>query len=382
MKGDSNMKKKVIVGGIAVIALCAIIAPKIFNKKQFAEALAEPIVEIAEPERGDISLTTGLIGEVKPEDVVYVYPKASGDVTEVHTKAGDQVESGQLLCVIDTRQVENAKSTLDSAELTLRQAKEELGRQSVLYAGEGISEQAYKQYQDNVTAAQISYDNAKVNYENQVSYSRITAPISGTVEVFNVEAFDNVTQGDLLCVISGQGDKIVTFSASERIRNYLSEGDKISVEKDGETFNGTIYEVSTMADSDTGLFQVKARLDQEADETKLSTGSMVKLYVVSESVSDVLKVPVNSVYYDGGLAYVYTYDRESSSLHKVQVEVGLYDSEWIEIKSGLDGSEKVLTTWSSELYDGTRVRIKEEAETAGNNAEETMTETVTEPEQQ
>jgi len=42
----------------------------------------------------------------------------------------------------------------------------------------------------------------------------------------------------------------------------------------------------------------------------------------------------------------------------------------------------VLTTWSSELYDGTRVRIKEEAETAGNNAEETMTETVTEPEQQ
>lgn len=376
------MKKKVMIGGVVAIALCAVILPKILNKKPFAEAVAEPVVEITVPERGDISLTAGLIGKVEPEDVVYIYPKASGDVTEIHTKAGEQVEAGQLLCVIDTKQVDNAKSTMDSAELTLRQAKEELGRQSVLYAGGGISEQAYRQFQDKVTAAQISYDNAKMNYENQLSYSRITAPISGTVEVFKAEDFDNVTQSDLLCVISGHGGKIVSFAASERIRNYLSEGDMIAVEKNGDTFNGSIYEVSTMADTGTGLFQVKARIDGDVDETKLPTGSMVKLYVVSEHVSDVLKIPVDSVYYDGGLAYVYTYDRESSSLHKVQVEVGLYDSEWIEIKSGLSGTEEVLTTWSSELNEGTRVRLKEETKASDSDTEETTTETIPAPEQQ
>lgn len=116
--------------------------------------------------------------------------------------------------------------------------------------------------------------------------------------------------------------------------------------------------VSFMADSSTGLFKVKARLDESVDEAKLPTGSMVKLYVISEHADQVLTVPVDSVYYDGGLAYVYTCDMEELSLHKVQVEVGLYDSDWIEIKSGLTVDDHVLTTWSSELYEGTTVRIK------------------------
>lgn len=368
-KGEITMKKQIIAGGIVVIALCAMVLPKILNKKQFADPVADPVVEVTTPGRGDIRLTSSLIGQVEPEEVVYVYPKASGDVTEVPIKAGERVEAGQLLCVIDTRQIESAKSNLDSAQLTLRQAKEELGRQSVLYAAGGISEQAYRQYQNNVEAAQITYENAKTNYDNQVSYSQITAPISGMVEVCNVEPFDTVAQNNLLCVISGQGARIVSFDASERIRNFLSEGDPITVEKNGETFDGTIYEVSTMADSDTGLFQVKARLREDTDETKLPTGSSVKLYVTSEHADDVLLVPVNSVYYDGGLSYVYTYDRESGTLHKVQVEAGLYDSQWIEVRSGLDGTEEVLTTWTSELYEGTHVRIKGETDAQETAAE-------------
>ena len=69
-------------------------------------------------------------------------------------------------------------------------------------------------------------------------------------------------------------------------------------------------------------------------------------------------VPVDAVYYDGGLSYVYTYDRETGTLHKIQVETGLYDAENIEVKSGLHGEEEVLVTWSTELHEGTRVRLK------------------------
>ena len=113
-----------------------------------------------------------------------------------------------------------------------------------------------------------------------------------------------------------------------------------------------------MADSDTGLFKVKATLDETFDETRLPTGSMVKLYVTSEQAEQVMTVPVDSFYYDGGLSYVYIYDPEESVLHKQEVEVGLYDSDWIEIKSGLSMSDQVLTTWTSELYEGTKVRLK------------------------
>ncbi|MDO4327911.1 MAG: efflux RND transporter periplasmic adaptor subunit [Lachnospiraceae bacterium] len=352
------MSKKLIAGCVTAIAVCALILPRFMNKQPFAEAVADPVVEVTQPEIRDISLTTGLVGKVEPEDVVYVYPKAPGEVTQVNIKAGEIVEEGQLLCVVDTKQVESAKSSMDSAQLSLKQAQEELSRQSILYASGGISQQAYQQYQDNVTAAQISYNNAKVNYDNQVSYSQITAPISGIIEVCNIEVYDQISQSNLICVISGQGAKIVSFSVTERIKNYLHEGDNIVVEKDSEPYAGQVTEVSFMADSNTGLFKIKARLDENIDESRLPTGSMVKLYVTSERVLDALTIPVDSVYYDGGFPYVYTYDSETSSLHKIQVEVGLYDSDWIEVKSGLDQNTDVLTTWSSELYEGTIVRIK------------------------
>lgn len=352
------MKKGIITGCVVAAVLCAVIVPKLLTKKTFAEPVSDPVVEVESPKNGDIILSSGLVGSVEPEEVVYIYPKASGDVTEVKIKAGQTVEAGQVICVIDTKQIESAKSSLESAQLALKQANEELSRQSVLYASGGISEQAYSQYQDSVKSAQISYNNAKTNYDNQVSYSQITAPITGTVEVCNIETYDTVSQNDLICVISGEGARIVSFSTSERIKKNLTEGDHIIVEKDGEQFEGTIYEVSSMADSSTGLFKVKARLDENMDETKLSTGSMVKLYVVSESAQDVMMVPVDAVYYDGGLSYVYTYDRETKTLHKIQVETGLYDADYIEVKRGLNGEEEVLVTWSTELHEGTRVRLK------------------------
>lgn len=87
-------------------------------------------MDAEKPETGDIRLTTSVIGKIEPSDVVYIYPKAAGDVTEVNVKAGDIVTKGQVLCNIDTKQVESAKNTMDSAALTLRQAQEELSRSS------------------------------------------------------------------------------------------------------------------------------------------------------------------------------------------------------------------------------------------------------------
>lgn len=375
------MKKAYITGGIVVVAICALIVPRLFTKKQFADPVADPIVETEAPQTRDIQLTTALVGTVEPEDVIYIYPKASGEVTAVHVKVGDTVAAGDLLCEIDTQQVDSAKSSLDSATLALKEAQENLSRQEILYAGGGISQQEYESYQDAVTSAQISYESAKTTYDNQVSYSQITAPISGIVEICDIQIYDQVSQSNLICVISGEGDKKVSFSVTERIKNALKEGDLIQVEKDGKKYDGTIYEISTMADTTSGLYSVKAMMKGNSQNSELSTGSNVKLYVTSEHADQVMTVPVNSVYYDDGLSYVYTYDGATGTLHKIQVETGIYDASYIEIQSGLNGDEQVLTTWSSELYEGASARLKESeepTETDGKTTVETVSETVSE----
>ena len=354
------MKKRTIIIGVAAVAvLAAAILPR-FKKQEFAMPAVPPVLSAEKAKTGDIRLMTDLIGTVEPEDMVYLYPKASGDITATYVKAGDHVTEGQVICEIDTRQVDTAKNTMDTAEVTLKDAQTTLARMQVLYAGGSISAQSLEEYQNNVTKAQLSYDAAKINYENQVEYSRITSPITGTVEQSDITLHDTVSQSDLICVISAEGSTMVSFNVTERIRKYLSLGDSIEVLKDGESYSGSITEINTMADASTGLFKVKAAVDGQG---QLATGTTLQLSVITEKTENAMTIPVNAVYFDGGDSYVYTFD--NGTIHKKAVETGIFDSEKMEVLSGLTMDELVVTTWSSELYEGAEATLKTADEDAG-----------------
>lgn len=325
------------------------------------------VVKAAHPYTGDISLTTGLTGTVEPSDVVYVYAKASGDVTSVLVKAGDYVTQGQVLCEIDTETVEAARNSMDSAAVSLSEAQSSLRRMEILYASGDLSQQEYEQYANKVKSAQLQYDSAKLNYDRQVEYSTITAPIDGRIESCDIEVHDRVSQNAQLCVITGEGQKRVSFYVTERMMQNISTGDELDIQKGGTTYKARISEISSMVDSDTGLFKVKAELE-EAD--RIATGSTVKLNLVTSHVEDVLMVPVDAIYYSGGDGYVYVYNDGIANM--TGVEVGLYDSENAEIKSGITEDTMVVSTWSSNLYEGARVQLRtdEEAPAGAENAGE------------
>lgn len=307
------------------------------------------------PGTGSIELETAVTGTIEPSDVVYLYARAAGDVTSVLVKAGDTVEAGQLLAVIDTKQVESAENAMESARLSYESAQSTLSRQELLYAGGDISEQEYEQYQNQAESSRLAYESDKMSYENQVEYSNITAPVSGVIESCSIEAFDHISANEQLCVISGEGAQTLKFKVTERIAGNLTAGDELRVEKDGETYSGSITEVSGMADASTGLFEVKGSING-ADS--VASGSVVKIYLVSDRAENVMTVPVDAVYFDGGVGNVYLY--QDGTVHKQQVEVGIFDSSLAEIQSGLTESDLVISTWSSELYEGSTVKLKNE----------------------
>lgn len=356
------MKKKKIVIPAALIFIAAAAftlgrggkgpegKPEDMGRQMNATAVsAEP------PGTGSIELETAVTGTIEPSDVVYLYARAAGDVTSVLVKAGDTVEAGQLLAVIDTKQVESAENAMESARLSYESAQSTLSRQELLYAGGDISEQEYEQYQNQAESSRLAYESAKMSYENQVEYSNITAPVSGVIESCSIEAFDHISANEQLCVISGEGAQTLKFKVTERIAGNLTAGDELRVEKDGETYSGSITEVSGMADASTGLFEVKGSING-ADS--VASGSVVKIYLVSDRAENVMTVPVDAVYFDGGVGNVYLY--QDGTVHKQQVEVGIFDSSLAEIQSGLTESDLVISTWSSELYEGSTVKLKNE----------------------
>lgn len=347
------MKKKgKIITAVVIVAAAAMILPRFLKPKEEVAAASLPVVSLQKPEMGNIELYTGLTGLVEPSDIVYVIPKAAGEVTETFVKVGDYVQEGQKLLHIDTKQVDGAKISLDTAAVSLQDANTNLQRMTVLYQSGDISQQQFEQAQTSAKMAKLQYDSAKLNYDNQVEFSTITAPISGLVESFNVEAHDNVSQSNVLCVISGEGTKAVSFNVTERVVTGLKVGDPVRIEKNGSDYHGVITELSSMVDASTGLFKVKASLDSAE---ALPTGAQVKLYVTSERADNVMIVPTDAVYYEGGQAMVYLY--KDSAVREAKVEVGIYDSDKTEITGGLTLDDDVIVTWSSELFEGSQVEI-------------------------
>jgi RND family efflux transporter MFP subunit len=371
-------KKKIfiIVGAVVIVAAVAgLILPRVLKGKQ-EEIVAEvpPAVTVEKPETRTIELSNELIGTIEPDSIVHVTPLGAGEITSVGVKTGDLVSAGQLLCVIDTKQVESSRITSETARITYEDAKKNLDRYSVLYAAGDVAEADYQSLADKVELARLQYENAKIAYKIQMESSQVTAPIAGRVESFNISVHDMVSPQTTLCVISGEGGKSLTFYVSERIVGGLKAGDSIRVEKNGTDHSAAITEVSTMIDQTSGLFKVKASIP---DGDTLATGTSVKLYVIAQRAENVLTVPVDSIYYEGGNPYIYTY--ADGSLKKNAVTVGLSDNEYSEIQSGITADDQVVTTWTSELYEGSKVTLAGGNEKESQAEEGTTEETGTEP---
>ena len=371
------MKKKkiLIIVGSAVVLAAAILLILSKAMKNEEEIVAEvpPVVTAENPAARTIELSSELIGTIEPKSIVYVAPLGSGEVTSVGVQTGDMVTAGQLLCVIDTKQVESARITAETARISYEDAKKNLDRYSVLHAAGDVADADYQTLVDNVELARLQYENTKIAYNFQIESSQVTAPIAGRIESFNISVHDMVSPQTSLCVISGDGRKAVTFYVSERVVSGLKVGDSIRVEKNGAGHEAIITEISTIIDESSGLFKVKASV---ADGATLATGTSVKLYAVSQRADNVLTVPVDSIYYEEGNAFIYTY--ADGHLKKNAVTVGLADNEYIEVQDGITSSDQIITTWTSELYDGSTVTLAEESGEEDQTAEGQTTDSAAE----
>ncbi|MGI5946818.1 MAG: efflux RND transporter periplasmic adaptor subunit [Lachnospiraceae bacterium] len=359
------MKKrtKIIIGVVIAGILAAAVVPRFLKPAEVTEQVTIPVVKAEIPQTGTITLSKEVIGTVEPSDIIYVMPKVAGEILEIYVNPGDIVEAGQPLCRIDNKQIDSSKISLDAAKVAMDTANANLARMQVLYASGDISAQAFEQVQTSAQSASLQYDGAKLAYDLQVEYSTVTAPIAGKIESSTMALHNTVAQSSQLCVITGEGGKKVTFSVADSLRNALSLGDEIVMEKQGTEYAGTVTEIGSMVNPQTGLFDIEASVDN--GET-LAPGVKIQLSVVSDKSENVMTLPVDCVYYDGGNAYVYTY--ENGTVHKVPVEVGIYDSERAEIVSGISADNLVITTWTSELTEGAAVTLQE-------TAAETKTET-------
>lgn len=375
------MKKpvKIAIGAVVVIGFAALVATRMMKPQEELQTKELPAVTLTQATEGSIEQTTSLMGTIQPSDTYYVTPKVAGELIEIYVQNGQTVHAGNPIAKIDNqKQIDAAKSTMDAAlasvqaaQLQANTAQDAVNRMTPLYESGDIAAQTYQQTANSaqaaasqVKAAKAQADSAKLNYNTQVEYSTVTAPADGVVQNQNMTLHAMVSQQSQLCVITGDGSKVVKFNVTEDVLQNLSLGQAITVEKGSETYDGMITKISALVDAQSGLFPVEATL---SGAVGLTDGASTKLSLVEAEADHTLLVPVDAVYYSGGNPYVYVY--ADGKVTRKFITTGISDNENYEVTDGLDGSEQIVNSWTEDIYDGAEVRILDaDGQTEGTDA--------------
>lgn len=370
------MKKgvKIVIVLLILLGVAFLVGRRVLKPKEEVEHTQLPLATGISVEKGDLSITESLVGTIEASEQYALASKISGEVLEIYAENGAELKKGDKIARLDNqKQIDAAKYTLEQAEAQAKAASDARNRLASLQASGDISAQDFEAADAQAKAAEAQVKAAKLNYDTQVEFATITAPADGVLQNSILVKDAMIPQGTQIASLMGKGKQQLVFSATEELMKNLFLGQEVKVEKGQEQYTGSITEISGVMNAQTGLFTVKANLENSS----LPEGSRVKLTVTKDSRTGVNLLPLSVIYYDNGSPYVYLLEKgegENGTIKKQFIELGLQGEEKVEILSGLSEKDLVVSSWNNEMYDGAKVRLNS-SETEASSDEKTTGET-------
>ncbi|NMM21403.1 MAG: efflux RND transporter periplasmic adaptor subunit [Rhodoferax sp.] len=330
-------------------------------------------VGVATAERADIPVVLDALGTVIPAATVTVRPQVSGVLKQVLFREGQMVRAGQLLATIDPRQFEMSlmqasgqrqrdEAQLDSAKVTLQRFRTLLEQDSI--ARQEVDTQAalVKQLEGTVVGDRAAEGTARLN----LGYSRIVAPIGGRVGLRVVDVGNVVGASDVngIVVITQVSPIDVLFAVPQdqlpEVQARVNEGAVLPVTALDRTRTNTLdtgrfSTLDNQVDTQTGTVRAKARFDNT--KFALFPNQFVNVRLLLRTIQGGVMVPVTALRHGSKGDFVYVLNTAERTVALRPVTRGQATVDKIEITSGLQIGEKVITEGADRLNDGAKVTL-------------------------
>ncbi|GLH71002.1 multidrug transporter [Geothrix rubra] len=358
--------------GLAVLAGLFLVRGK-KDGDPAGKAAGRPVpVLVATARTGDMPLTLTGLGTVTPLDTVTVRSRVDGQLVRVAFTEGQEVHQGDLLAQIDPRpfqvQLMQAEGQLAKDEAAAKNARTDLARFHDL-ARQGILAQQQldaqtsqvNQYEAALKADQAQVESAKLN----LTYSRITAPISGRVGLRLVDTGNMVHASDAngLAVIAPVKPINVVFTIpADSIQRVLARSRKdarLPVEAFDRDLKqrlarGELLAIDNQVDPATGTIRLKARFSNE--DGALFPNQFVNARLLVDTLKGAVLVPTAALQQSPQGAFVYVVKADGTVDMRV-VEIQATEGDDTALKSGLRAGEVVVTDGLEKLRPGSRVSV-------------------------
>lgn len=291
-------------------------------------------------------------GTVDATNISYVAPPngVGGVVKALYVTQGQHVNKGQVLARLDDQlirqQIEPLRVQLNAANDTYKRTK-------------NLYDQGIGTYQNVLNAkTQVETLQGNINtLQKQAALMTVTAPQSGVADVVNVrvgETFAGVTaQGPQIRIVN-TGSLKIKANIPENYLDRVKAGNAIEVvlpDENNRIVNATVTVVGKIIDPSTRTFYIEAKLPAGSN---LKPNQVAKVHIKDYGNASAITIPVNTLQSDENGKFVMVAVKEGDKLvaRKRAVITGELYNDKLEVKSGLQPGDQLITEGFQSLYDG------------------------------
>jgi RND family efflux transporter MFP subunit len=297
--------------------------------------------------------------------------RVDGRIEELRVKVGDRVRAGQTIARLEPRDYElavaQAEARLAEAQATQRNADSDLERVRGLWENNNASQNELDQATAQAQSARAQVDGAVQALESanrQLSYTRLQAPVDGSIASVPVEVNENVTVGKTVVMVTSGSQPEVEVAIPGVLISQIRQGAEVAVTFDalpGANFPAVVTEVGVAATGGATTFPVTVRLTRDSRDVRSGMAADVAFNFSAGDDRERIYLPSHAVGGDRNGRFVFLLEPTDEPgvgvVRRTAVDVGELTRDGLEVKGGLEEGQTVVTAGVRRLTDGQRVRL-------------------------